>query len=444
MADDRGRVGNSGSDNSGSESSHAETGGAEQTGTVLTLSWKTRLAEVDRAAWNALAEPLTTPILEWEWLNRMEVSGSVAPETGWQPCHLTVWVSERSGPDAGGNGERLIAAAPLYIKSHSAGEFVYDYMWADAANQLGVEYYPKMVGVSPATPAVGYRFLVAPDVDEDRITTIMLEEIDRFCRQHRIHGCSFLFVDPEWRVRVERFGYHSWLHQSYAWRNKGYDSFADYLAMFKKNQRRNIRRERMAMEDQEIAIEPVTGDDIPQRFFPLMYHYYERTNAQFGPWAAKYLTREFFEGLEEDYRHRILFMAAYQRGGLRGPSLGAETPVGMSFLLTKKDVLIGRYWGAERKLDALHFNACYYSPIEWAIDHGVRIFDPGAGSPHKLRRGFEAVPNHSLHRFYDEKLKIVMEAYIARINSMEQEQIEAMNEAIPFSSDTGSERLDRG
>jgi predicted N-acyltransferase len=379
------------------------------------VAWVNGITEIDRHAWNALAGPLQTPILEWEWLNRMEVSGSIAAETGWLPYHLTVW-----------SDHQLVGAAPLYIKSHSAGEFVYDYMWVDVANQIGAKYYPKLVGMCPATPSVGYRFLIAPGEDEQRLTELMVAEIDRLCQRHNIHGCSFLFVDPLWKPLVERAGFSAWLHQSYAWLNPGYECFDDYLSVFNKNQRRNIKRERKALLDQGVTMKTLIGDEIPRSFFALMYDLYAKTNAQFGPWAAKYLNREFFEGLYEDFRHRLLFVTAHEDN--------EETPVAMSFLLAKRDLLVGRYWGTFKWIDALHFNACYYTPIEWAIERGMKKFDPGAGSSHKLRRGFQAVPNHSLHRFYDENMRKIMATYISKINMLEEEQIDTMNRAVPFAS----------
>ena len=381
-----------------------------------TLQWNMSIAEVPQKAWDDLAAQLNTPLLDWEWLRQMEVSGSVTPETGWLPCHLTVW-----------SDSTLVAAAPLYVKGHSQGEFVWDYMWADVADQLKVDFYPKLIGMSPATPAVGYRFLIAPGEDEEFLTAAMLDAIDTFCEQNNLSGCGFHFVDPEWRSMIEPYGYSGWLHQSFEWVNQDFHSFDDYLAGFNKNQRRNIRRERKAMQDQSISLEAYTGEDLPKHFFPLMFHYYERTNDQFGPWAAKYLTDRFFSGLYDNFRHRLLFLAAF--------GAGKKDPIAMSFLLTKDDTIIGRYWGTERMANALHFNACYYSPIEWAISQGIKRFDPGAGSPHKLRRGFFAVPNYSMHKFRDPTLRAVMEQHIERINIMEMNRIDAMNATLPLKSE---------
>jgi predicted N-acyltransferase len=377
------------------------------------LEWVQQIADIPREQWDALAEALPTPVLEWEWLRLMEASGSVRPETGWLPLHLVV----RSG-------QRLVAAAPLYVKGHSEGEFVWDYIWADVAQRLGVRYYPKLVGMSPATPVSGYRFLIAPGEDEQLLTTLMLQAIDRLCRDNKLAGLSFNYVDPGWKELMQSLGFSAWEHQSFLWENEGFASFEDYLGVFDKNQRRNIRRERRKMELQGLRLEAITGEQITRDHLRRMFHFYELTNEQFGPWAAKYLTAEFFSGLYEGYRHRLLLLPAYLEG--------REDPVGMSFLLTKAGRLYGRYWGAEGRFDSLHFNACYYGPIEWAIRNGMQSFDPGIGSAHKLRRGFRAVGNWSLHRFYDERLSKVMRSNIERINLMEAQAIEELNQGLPF------------
>jgi predicted N-acyltransferase len=378
------------------------------------LEWIRQISLVPREAWNALAIALHTPVLEWEWLHRMEASESMRPESGWLPIHLTVWA-----------GADLVAAAPLYVKGHSEGEFVWDYIWADVAGRLGVPYYPKMVGMSPATPVSGYRFLVAPGEEEQLLTALMVQAIDGLCRQNNIGTLSFNYVDPMWLDTMEALGFVAWKHQSFVWENPGFDSFEDYLWSFDKNQRRNIRRERRKLSEQHLIIRPFTGEQITTALLEKMYRFYELTNARFGPWAAKYLNRQFFTGLYDNYRHRILLLGAFE--GQNG-----RDPVGMSFLLRKGDRMYGRYWGAEGQYDSLHFNACYYSPIEWAIQNGIRLFDPGIGSTHKVRRGFQATANWSLHRFYDPNLARVMARHIEEINRMEQEQIDTLNRIVPF------------
>ena len=377
------------------------------------IRWIHKMAEIPQSQWDALAEPLKTPFLEWEWLNNMETSGSATPRTGWQPNHLTLW-----------HQKQLIAAAPLYIKGHSYGEFVFDHQWADLSYRLGVAYYPKLLGMSPFTPAEGYRFLIAPGFDELEITATMINAIDHFCDRHKIRGCHFLFVDQKWRTLMENFGFNSWLHHSYIWQNQGLNTFDDYLSVFNSNQRRNIKRERKAIEQAELDLKILTGEEIAHHLYPLIYRFYSSTCDKF--WGgSKYLTPKFFEQLYPNYSHRIVLAAAYNPN--------QSKPVGMSFFVRKASQLYGRYWGCFDEFDCLHFEACYYKPIEWAIAEGIQMFDPGAGGKHKRRRGFAATGNHSLHRFYDFRMTRILRQYIAEINDMEQEEIDAINQDLPFS-----------
>ncbi len=378
------------------------------------VAWITKIADISQASWDALAMSLKTPFLEWNWLNNLETSGSATGKNGWLPHHLTVW-----------RNKQLIACAPLYIKSHSYGEFVFDNQWADLAQRLGVQYYPKLMGMTPFTPAEGYRFLIAEGEDEDELTGVMVSAIDHFCDRHNISGCNFLYVDPVWRQRMEQHGFSAWLHHSYIWQNQGYQNFEGYLGTFNANQRRNIKRERKAVETAGLLVKTLTGDEIPQAMFGQMYAFYENTCDKFGWWGSKYLTKRFFEQLHDNYRDRVLFVAAYDREDDR-------QPIGMSFCLYKGDRLYGRYWGSLQEIDCLHFDACYYTPIEWAIDRGIQTFDPGAGGRHKKRRGFPATPNYSLHRFYNNRLAQILKSYIGQINEREQAEIDAVNQDLPF------------
>ncbi len=378
------------------------------------IAWINRISDVPQASWDELALPLKTPFFEWAWLHAMEASGSATAQAGWLPNHLTIW-----------RDSVLIAAAPLYLKGHSYGEFVFDHQWADLAHRLGIQYYPKLLGMSPFTPVEGYRFLISPDEDEDEITGLMVAAIDQFCDRHHISGCNFLYVDPDWRPTIERFGFVDWLHHSYIWTNDHYRTFDDYLAGFNANQRRNIKRECKAVDKAGLSLRAIAGDEIPKSLFSLMYAYYSDTCDKFGWWGSKYLTRQFFERLHTDYRHRVVFIAAFAEADDR-------QPIGMSFCLTKGDQLYGRYWGASQDIDCLHFNACYYAPIEWAIAQGIQVFDPGAGGRHKKRRGFPATPNYSLHRFYDRRFSSILQPYIEEINELEQREIDAINQDLPF------------
>jgi uncharacterized protein len=392
----------------------------DQIKTRYSLAWFSKLSEIPRSVWDAMALPLKTPFLEWEWLNNLETSGSAIARAGWQPNHLTVW-----------RDRTLIAAAPLYLKSHSSGEFVFDHQLADLSHRIGIEYYPKLLGMSPFTPAVGYRFLMAPDVDEEEVTTLMVREIDQFCTRHHLSGCNFLFVDPDWRSLMERLGFTSWMHHGYIWQNQGFQTFDDYLKCFNSNQRRNIKRERKAVTTAGLRMQVHQGEEISVALLSLVYAFYADTCDKFGWWGSKYLTRQFFEQLQANYCDRVVLFAAYT-------DQDPQTPVGMSFCLTKGENLYGRYWGSFRDFDCLHFDACYYSPIAWAIEQGIQMFDPGAGGRHKQRRGFPATPHSSLHRFYPARLAQIWQANVDSINEQAALEIELLNQELPFKQENSS------
>lgn len=384
--------------------------------TAYRLQWIAQMGDIPQSAWDSLALPLATPFLEWTWLHHLETSKSAIARTGWQPHHLTVW-----------RGSSLIAAAPLYLKGHSYGEFVFDHQIADLAHRLGINYYPKLLGMVPFTPATGYRFLIAPGEDERAITGLMVRAIDQFCQQQDLSGCHFLFVDPQWRQYMEEQGFLTWMHHSYIWQNQGLQTFDDYLGQFNANQRRNIKRERKAVTQAELNLEILEGEAIPHHFFPQIYRFYSSTCDKFM-WGSKYLTKNFFEQLYPPYRDRVVLTIAHHGDH--------PQPVGLSFLIRKGENLYGRYWGCLQEYDCLHFETCYYQPIEWAIAQGIQMFDPGAGGQHKRRRGFPATANHSLHRFYHPRLDQILRAYLPEINAAEAAEIEAINGDLPFKKET--------
>ncbi|MFP4643558.1 MAG: GNAT family N-acetyltransferase [Spirochaetales bacterium] len=390
----------------------------------MDIRWYESMRGIPADQWNRLAKPLATPLLEWEWLNVLEDSGSIAPQEGWHPHHITVW-----------DADTLVAAAPLYIKTHSMGEFVFDFAWADVAHQIGARYYPKLVGMSPATPSDAFQIMTDPNrSDREELFKTVVDATISFAQEQGLGGVAFNFIEPDLKPSFENRGFIAWRHQSYEWINDGFSSFDDYLAGFTKNQRRNIRRERRSMEREGVDIRVLQGQELTHALFRRMSAYYELHNAQFGPWAAKFLNDQFFEQLGEVFRDRLAFVCAYH------PSFSTDRdkPVAMAFLVVKGDLMLGRYWGAAEHIPDLHFNVCYYTPIEWAIEHGYRRFDPGMGSSHKVRRGFRAKSSYSMHRFLDERMYEIMVANIDRINSMENLHIGQLNAARPIkASKTG-------
>ncbi|WP_398331232.1 GNAT family N-acetyltransferase [Vulcanococcus sp.] len=383
----------------------------------LTARWHRALAEIPEAQWHALVAAESLPFYSWSWLVGLECSGSVVPRQGWQPCHLGVW-----------EGERLIAAAPLYLKGHSYGEFVFDQSFAQLAAQLGQRYYPKLLGMSPVSPVLGYRFFTAPGEDPAALTELMLELIDAFCREHQIFSCNFLYVDPAWQPLAEAAGCATWLNQQSLWSNQGYTDFEAYLSSFNANQRRNIKRERKAVQAAGLQVTPVVGETITSALLSRMHGFYEQHCARWGPWGSKYLTEAFFDHAAAELRQHLVLFSAH-----RGDP---EQPVAMSLCVHSASQLWGRYWGSDEEIDNLHFEVCYYAPIEWAISRGIQQFDPGAGGSHKRRRGFLARPHASLHRWYHPRFEAIARRWLPEANAEQLEQIEAINAELPFKAST--------
>jgi predicted N-acyltransferase len=339
------------------------------------------VSEAPREQWNALVGD-DSPFLEWDWLASLEEAGCVGPGSGWQPSPLVAR-----------EGDRLVAACPLYVKAHSEGEFVFDWAWADAAERAGIRYYPKLLVGVPFTPVTGARFLVAAGADRAlwiRRLAGMLRELCvandlsgahvNFCRQEETGPLA----DSDFLLRVG-FQYH--------WNNPGYRSFDDYLARFRSKRRNQIRRERRAMRESGIAIEVRAGEDISDDLFEPMFRCYLATiDAHY--WGRRYLNARFFDLLRERYRHRLCFVVARQ----------GDEIVGGATNVLKGDALYGRYWGALRWLRHLHFNVCYYAAIEHCIARGIGRFEPGAGGDYKFLRGFDAQPTYSLHYLAEPRL----------------------------------------
>jgi predicted N-acyltransferase len=383
----------------------------------LTARWHGSLAEIPEEHWQALTAASGLPFYSWRWLQALERSGSVAPRQGWQPVHLALW-----------RGEQPVALAPLYLKGHSYGEFVFDQAFAQLAGQLGLRYYPKLLGMSPVSPVQGYRFHIAPGEDEATLTAVMLQLIDAFCAEHQILSCNFLYVDPAWQPLAEAAGCATWLNQQSLWTNQGFCDFDAYLQSFNANQRRNIKRERRSVAAAGLTVTPVVGEAIPPALVRRMHAFYEQHCSRWGAWGSKYLSEAFFDQLAEDpalRRHLVLFSAH------RGDPLA---PVAMSLCVFSDTELWGRYWGSDDEIENLHFEVCYYAPIEWAIGRGIQRFDPGAGGSHKRRRGFVARPHASLHRWRHPRFDAIVRRWLPEANAQQLEAIEAINAELPFTA----------
>lgn len=333
-----------------------------------------RLAELPAAAWDALVGG-ESPFLEHAWLSALEESGCAGPQTGWVPQHLTLW-----------EGERLVGACPLYVKSHSQGEFVFDHSWAEAAARAGLRYYPKLLVAVPFTPVTGARFLAAGGAGAAVVAPALGEILKDICRRQGFSSVHVNFCRP---AEVEALGPVGFVPRTgfqFQWVNRGWATFDDYLGAFRSKRRVQIRRERRELEAQGIEITAHAGQEIGDDLFEPMFRLYHSTIDKLY-WGRQYLNRELFELLRQRWRHRLCFFVARRR----------QRIVAGAFTVQKGGVLYGRYWGTFEELRYLHFNVCYYATVEHCIRHGIERFEPGAGGEFKYLRGFDARPTYSMH-----------------------------------------------
>ena len=414
-------------------------------------------ADIDGAQWNRLLTPADSPFMEWEWFAALENSGSIGIESGWQALHVAVYERGVSGGGraAGGGGgnrgggqqgevrdgtvyrrgrSRLLGVAPLYCKRHSWGELVFDHGWQQLAAEAGAEYFPKLVGMIPATPCTGYRFLCDPRENQQELVEIIFSAINSVAQQVKAKTVAFHFVLPEWQERFRAHGYSPWVQTGFSWNNAGYSTYADYTGRFGKNLRRNIRREREAVTGAGYTVDFVRGHHLTRRYLERMHEFYCNTNSQFGPFAAHFLNDRFFQTIAATFAHRLVLCCAFPTEQMDLP-VARRDPVGMSMLLHKNDQLYGRYWGRGEDIDKLHFELCYYAPIEWAIRNHCSFFDPGIGGEHKVRRGLHADARCTLLRFTDPSMAHYLSSAHERINQQTEEHIAVINAELPYRKD---------
>jgi predicted N-acyltransferase len=347
------------------------------------------VSSVAPEAWTALVGD-ASPFLEWEWLASLEQSGCAVPETGWS-----------ARPLVAREGGRLVAAAPLYVKAHSEGEFVFDWGWAEAAERAGIAYYPKLLVGVPFTPVGGARFLVAPGEDRARRVRELGGALIELCRQSGFSGAHVCFCREEEIEPLRAAGYDLRLGVQYHWRNEGYSDFEDYLARFRSKRRNQIRRERRAVREAGVRVEILRGAEIGEALLDPMYRFYRET-VRARAWGRQYLNRELFALAAERFRERLCFAVAFQ----------GERPIAGTFNVQKGDALYGRYWGAAEPLRNLHFEVCYYAAIEHCIRSGLSRFEPGAGGDYKQLRGFDAARTYSLHYLAEPRLRAAVQRFL--------------------------------
>lgn len=369
---------------------------------------------IDPDAWDRLAGD--NPFVRHAWLAAMERSGAVDPDRGWAPHFVTA-----REPDG-----TLVGAVPLYLKGHSFGEYVYDWAWADLAQRVGVEYYPKLIAASPFSPVTGPRLLVDPDAeDPTRIEDALVSASIRFAATHGVHGVHLLFLTADVAKRMGDQGLIVRQAHQYHWRNEGYATFDDFLARFRSKRRREVRRERRRLAEAGYTVTPVEGANLTDADVEALFGFYASTCERYM-WGRQYLDRPFFEEVRATMPENIVAMLARDADG----ELVAGT-----FNLRTKDRLFGRYWGCDRDVPFLHFETCYYRTIEYAIAEGIQVVEPGAGGDHKYARGFNPETMYSAHWLADARLAQILARATERECHVVNEMVEDMHAQSPLRSE---------
>ncbi|GAB4386180.1 GNAT family N-acetyltransferase [Albidovulum sp.] len=382
--------------------------------TEIEISVLPGLHAIAAGEWDACACPEAAegrprdPFTTHRFLSALEESGSVGRGTGWQPQHL---VARQDG--------RAVAVMPLYAKSHSQGEYIFDHGWAEAFQRAGGRYYPKLLAAVPFTPATGRRFLTRPGWEETG-RAALIEALVRLAAHHGLSSAHVNFCTEAEAEAGARAGLLRRRSQQYHWHNRGYRDFDDFLAALSSRKRKAIRRERAGAQAFGGTIRALTGAEIHPAHWDAFWTFYQDTGSR--KWGRPYLTRAFFDRLHETMRDDILLVIAERAGR---PVAGALNFIG-------RDTLYGRYWGAIEAHRFLHFECCYYRAIDHAIAHGLARVEAGAQGEHKLARGYLPAATHSLHWIADPGFRDAVARYLEAEARAVGEEIEILTAYGPF------------
>ncbi len=376
------------------------------------------IADIGRDAWNRLAGT-RYPFLRYEFLHAAETSGSVSEESGWRPAHISI--ADRDG--------RLLAALPLYEKTHSWGEFVFDWAWANAYARAGLDYYPKLVSAVPFTPASSTRLLLADASNVETGESLVRAAIDLAAER----GCSslhVLFPSEDQLGMLESAGCKLRKDCQFHWLNRGYACFDDFLGDFSSAKRKKARRERRRVREAGIRFRHLTGGELSSDDWDVVYRLLSHTFMRRG--SMPYFSLDFFEQIGRQLPENVLVIMAHD-----GPD-----PVAAAVFFVGDDTLYGRYWGSVGYLNALHFETCYYQGIDYCIEHGIERFEPGTQGEHKVARGFLPQTTWSAHWLAHPEFFSAIGAYVNEEARHIERYMRAIDDHSPYrrETDSGTER----
>ena len=370
------------------------------------------IKNIDETTWNNLVDS-DYPFMKHSFLLSLEESKCVGEGTGWYTFHLLVKEEED-----------VIALMPMYIKTDSHGEFIFDWSWADAFYRNGLDYYPKLVSAIPFTPASGPRLCVLDESKRIHISSLIKEGIEEISIELGISSAHILLPEKKELTPYVDSGFSTRTSYSFHWFNNNYSDFDDFLKELTSRQRKNLRKERSKISDQNIHMERIPGEDITEELWESFFKFYQITYLKRGMQA--YLNLDFFHKISERLPESLLLVIA-KDAKTKGHLAGA-----LNFCDSKN--LYGRYWGCLEEYDSLHFESCYYQGIEHCIEMKLNKFDPGVQGEHKIKRGFLPVETFSSHWIKDDRFKKAIDDFLIREREHILEYNERCKSLLPFKS----------
>ena len=381
--------------------------------TALSVEVLRSVAAIEEAEWNALRRD-DYPFLRHDFLLGLEASDCTTEAAGWAPAHLRL-----------AEGDRTLAILPAFLKSHSYGEYVFDWAWADAWQRMGLSYYPKLLTAIPFTPATGPRLLHDESLDPATLWKTFREQMPKLAESLGISSWHVLFPREADAQMLEDAGMHTRHQVQFQWYNRDYQDFDDFLSTFSSRKRKALRKERRRVAEEGVTLTMRDGTELEEQDWLAFYRFYQMTYAKRSGHGG-YLTREFFTEVAPRMGSQVLVAMAEQDG----------KPIAGAMYFRDEETLYGRYWGCIKNVDFLHFEACYYQGIEYCIRHGLKRFDPGAQGEHKIQRGFEPTITRSSHWVARPELDTAISDY----TRSEQKHIEQYRQdacsMLPFRQDT--------
>ena len=366
------------------------------------------MAQVDAEDWNRLAGE-TYPFMRHEFLSALEQSGSVCKPTGWLPAHLLVM-----------NDDQLVAVMPLYLKSHSWGEYVFDQQWAEAYQQQGLDYYPKWLTAIPLTPCQGSRIVMQSAVDPLEVMRTLFNYIKQLSEQQGISSWHCLFPELQQAEQLQSLGLNIREGVQFHWFNQGYRDFNDFLSTLNANKRKMLKRERRRVSEQGVRLLRIAGKDVSDRQWQVFFQFYTMTYLKRQ--SQPYLNLAFFQQIAATMGEQLLLVLAVKD----------DQTIAAALSFVGGDTLYGRYWGCDEDYDSLHFEACYYQGLDYCIEHGLKRFDSGAQGEHKIARGFEPVTTYSAHWIKDARFATAIAHFLVREQQAVQHYKQDAASYLPF------------